>query len=72
LGVGKTVNFCVLGTASEGTFDRAKFTINTVAQTETTTKRPTTNDYCQSYTIPSGVTTFNVTAQIHHVTLGWK
>ena len=66
------VNFCVLGTASAGTFDKAKFTINTVAQAETTTKRPTTNDYCQSYTIPTGVTSFNITAQIHHTTLGWK
>lgn len=66
------VNFCVLGTASEGTFDRAKFTINTVAQAETTTKRPTTNDFCQSYAIPAGVTSFNLTAQIHHATLGWK
>lgn len=66
------VNFCVLGTASAGTFDKAKFTINTVAQAETTTKRPGSNDFCQSYTIPSSVTTFNVTAQIHHATLGWK
>lgn len=66
------VNFCVLGSASEGTFDSAKFTINTVTQAETTTKRPTTNDFCQSYAIPAGVTSFNITAQIHHATLGWK
>ncbi|HET7099217.1 MAG TPA: hypothetical protein VFI61_03230 [Patescibacteria group bacterium] len=67
------VNFCVVGSASDGSaFDKAKFTINGVAQTETTTKRPTTQDFCQAYTIPAAVTTFNISAQIHHVTLGYK
>lgn len=69
---GDSVNFCVAGTTNTGAFDKAKFTINTVEQTETTSKRPDSNDYCQSYTIPTGVTTFNVTAQIHHSTSGWK
>ncbi|MEK7168745.1 MAG: hypothetical protein AAB778_01920 [Patescibacteria group bacterium] len=67
-----TVNFCVTGVATGGSFDRAKFTINSAVQAETTTVRPSSTDYCQSYTIPTGTTTFNVTAQIHHVTLGWK
>jgi len=67
-----SVNFCIAGVASEGTFDKGKFTINSIAQAETTTKRPGSEDYCQTYTIPTGVTTFNVTAQIHHATLGWK
>jgi hypothetical protein len=49
----------------------ARFTINGTVQTQTTTKRPGTNDYCQLYTIPAGVYTFNVTAQIHHAILGW-
>lgn len=71
LRAGNTVNYCVGGTASSGSFDMAKFTINNVAQAETTEQRPTTSDYCQSYVIPAGVTTFTVKAQIHHVTLGW-
>ncbi len=66
------INFCVVGAATAGTFDKARFTINSVAQSETTTKRPSSQDFCQSYTVPTGVTQFNVSAQIHHATLGWK
>lgn len=66
------VNFCVAGVATGGSFDRARFTINGVLQPETTTVRPSSTDFCQLYTIPAGTTTFNVTAEIHHVTLGWK
>lgn len=69
---GSSVNFCVVGSASAGIFDKAKFTINNIAQAETTTKRPNTQDFCQSYTIPANTYSFNVTAQIHHATLGWK
>lgn len=72
LTVGSQVNFCVTGSATSESFDRAKFTINGVVQAETTTIRPGSTDFCQSYVIPAGVTTFNVTAQIHHITLGWK
>jgi hypothetical protein len=68
---GNTVNYCVGGTASSGSFDMAKFTINNVSQNETTNKRPTSNDYCQTYVLPAGTNTFTITAQIHHVTLGW-
>lgn len=69
---GDIINFCVNGTASAGTFDKAKFTINGVVQAETTTVRPSSTDFCQSYTIPAGISSFNVTAQIHHATLGWS
>jgi hypothetical protein len=72
LGTGNSVNFCVAGVTTGGSFDKAKFTINNVVQVETTTVRPGSTDFCQSYTIPAGVTTYNITAQIHHVTLGWK
>lgn len=67
-----TVNFCVAGTATGGSFDKAKFTINGTAQAETSTVRPSSTDFCQSYVIPTGTTTFNLTAQVHHTTLGWK
>lgn len=72
LTAGTTINFCVGGSASSGSFDKAKFTINGTAQAETTTVRPGSTDFCQSYQIPSGVTSFSVSAQIHHVTLGWS
>lgn len=69
---GDPLHFCVTGSATGGSFDKAKFTINGVVQTETTLVRPGSTDFCQSYTVPAGVNSFNVTAQIHHVTLGWK
>lgn len=73
LSAGTTINFCVGGTASSGSFDKAKFTINGVAQAETTThSRPSSTDFCQSYPIPPDVSSFNITAQIHHATLGWS
>jgi hypothetical protein len=72
LKAGASVNFCATGTATSGSFDKAKFTINGVAQSETTVKRPGSSDFCQSYVIPSGTANFAVTAQIHHATLGWK
>ena len=72
LTVGSQVNFCVTGSASDGTFDKARLTINGILQTETNTIRPGSTDFCQLYTIPAGTINFNVTAQIHHLTLGWK
>lgn len=69
---GNRVNFCVRGTTTQGTFDRARFTINGVLQSETTAQRPSSTDYCQLYTIPAGTGSFAITAQIHHPTLGWR
>ena len=71
LAVGAQVNFCVSGSAPSGTFDKAQFMINTTLEPETTTKRPSSDNYCQSYTILSTDTTVNVKAKIHHTTLGW-
>jgi hypothetical protein len=71
LAVGAQVNFCVGGSAPSGTFDKAQFTINGVQQAETTTVRPGSTDFCQSYTILATDTTVSVTAKIHHSTLGW-
>jgi hypothetical protein len=71
LTAGDTVNFCVAGAAPSGTFDMAQFTINGTQLATTTTQRPTSTDYCQSYTIKATDTTVTVTARIHHSTLGW-
>lgn len=72
LKAGDKVNFCVVGSATGGSFTKAKLTINSVAQAETSTKRPSSNDFCQLYTIPAATNTFNISAQINHSTLGWK
>ncbi|EKE13457.1 MAG: hypothetical protein ACD_13C00015G0022 [uncultured bacterium] len=68
---GDSINFCVSGNTTSGTFDMARFTINGTQMPDTTTKRPNSVDFCQSYTIPSGKTTFTISAKIHHSTLGW-
>lgn len=71
LGAGSSVNFCVNGSAPSGTFDKARFTINSVLQAETTTVRPGSTDFCQTYVIPAGTTTVNVSGEIHHAVQGW-
>jgi len=66
LTAGDTVNFCVNG--SGGTFDKAQFEIGTTVELETSTIRPGTSDFCQSYTILSTDTTVTVLAKIHDQT----
>lgn len=67
------VNFCVAGSATSGTFDKAQFKIGGDLKGETTTKGQgaAANDYCQNYTIQPSDTTVNVKAKIHHTNLGW-
>lgn len=71
LKTGDVINLCVTGSAATGTFDMARFIINGVQQTDTTATRPNSTDFCQSYTLPGGTTTFTISAQIHHSTDGW-
>jgi len=66
---GSVVNFCVIGSTTGGTFDRAQFKVNSTLEPETTTHRPTSTDFCQSYTITPTDTTVSVKAKIHHATL---
>lgn len=72
LTAGDVVRFTVSGTPADQ-IDKAKFTINGVEGPEITNanKKPGTDEYYTEYTIPAGVTSFTVTAQIHHVTLNW-
>jgi len=72
LKAGDKVRFTVGGTASSGSFDKAKFKINGVDRPEVAAKRPDSNEFYDEYTIPEGVTTFTINAQIHHTTLGWS
>lgn len=68
---GDRVRFTVSGTASEGTFDMAQFTINGVERDLVTHKKPQTEEFYDEYIIPSGNTEFSVSAKIHHSVLGW-
>lgn len=65
------IRFSISGTTTGGSFDSAQFTLNGVQRSITTNKRPGTNDYYDEYTIPNGVTSFSVTAKMHHTSLGW-
>lgn len=72
LKTGDVVRFTVLGVSSNNAIDRARFAINGTAPVETATKKDGTNEFYYEYTIPAGMTTFNVEAEVHHTTLGWK
>ncbi|MGB9707657.1 MAG: hypothetical protein ACPL1D_02810, partial [Microgenomates group bacterium] len=67
---GDRVYFVVVG-SGDG-FDKARFRINNGNWQETTDKRPGTQEFYISYTIPNGVTDFKVEAEVHHPTQGWK
>lgn len=71
LSQGDVVRFAVNGTATSGTFEKARFTINGVVQAEVTEKRPGTNDFYDEYTIPASTVDFTVKAEIMHSELGW-
>ena len=71
LKTGNIVHFTVSGTATSGVIDKAKFTINGISFGETTNKKPGTDEFYVEYTIPEGVVSFTVDAQIHHSQLGW-
>lgn len=67
LKAGDQVNFCAVGfTNVPLPFNAARFTINGTLRPETTATRPggVPNEFCDLYTIPEGVTTFNVSAEV--------
>lgn len=66
LKVGDKVRFTVMGTTTSGNFDKARFTINGTQTPEVTGQKPGgAGEFYYEYTVPSGVTSFTVTAQIH-------
>jgi hypothetical protein len=69
--VGDVVRFTVAGTATSGSIDKARFTINESLGAEITAKRPGTDEFFVEYTIPEGVSSFTINAEIHHATVGW-
>ncbi len=68
---GDVVRFTVAGSSSSGSFDKAKFTINGTLRTEVSIKKPGTDEFYDEYTIPEGVTTFTINAELYHSSLGW-
>jgi hypothetical protein len=70
LTAGDVVKFTISGTPADQ-IDKARFTINGILGSEITTKKTGSEEYYVEYTIPASVYSFTVTAQIHHLTLGW-
>ncbi len=66
LKAGSVVRFAVAGSTSSGAFSKARFTINGTKGPEVTTKRPTSEDYYYEYTIPTGTSTFSISAELFH------
>lgn len=71
LNPGVVIRFTVAGSTSSGNLDRARFTINGTLRPEVTAKRPGTDEFFDEFTIPEGVASFTVNAQLHHSSLGW-
>lgn len=71
LNTGDVIKFAVSGTTNDGSFDKARFSINGAGPLETSTKRTGTEEYYIEYTIPSGVVDFGVSVQVHHSSLDW-
>jgi hypothetical protein len=72
LKAGDKIRFTIGGNTSSGSFDKARFKINGAQRAEVTGKRPSSNDFYDEYTLPAGVSTFSISAQIHHSSLGWS
>ncbi|MBL7036348.1 hypothetical protein ISR94_00680 [Candidatus Microgenomates bacterium] len=72
LTVGDVVRFTAAGQSPNGTFTKARFTINGILRSEVATKKPSTTEFYDEYTIPAGISTFNIAAQVFHDSLGWK
>lgn len=72
---GDIVRFAVSGTGSEGTFDKARFTINGIQRPEVTTTTPFSDlEFYDEYTIPFSdpeARSITVFGEIHHSLLGW-
>lgn len=69
LKAGDKVRFAVSGTTTSGTIDKSRFKINGATYKESAVKKTGTQEYYYEYTIPAGVTSFTVEAQIHHAGL---
>lgn len=64
---GDVVRFTVAGDTNSGSFDKARFRINSPTwRTVVVAKKPGTNSFYDEYTIPEGVTSFTINVQLHH------
>ena len=67
---GDTVIFAVSGTASSGTFTKARFAVNNTSIGEVTAKNANGEFYVE-YEIPASISTFSVKGEVFHSNLDW-
>lgn len=68
---GDKVRFTVAGQTNSGSIDKARFKVNGTVRPEVTQKRPSSEEYYDEITIPEGVSSFSINAELHHSSLGW-
>lgn len=68
---GNSIRVTVSGSASSGTFTKARFVINGVTTSEVTAKKSGTEEFYYQYTLPDGVSDFNIKGEVYHSELGW-
>ena len=68
---GDLVRFAVSGSASGGSFNKARFSVNGQSIGESLTKKPGSDEFYKEYTIPAGTVYFEVKGEVFHSTLGW-
>jgi hypothetical protein len=71
LSVGNAIRLAVSGSTNLGFFDKARFIVNGATLPETSTLKPGSDLFYSEYTIPEGVNSFSINAQLHHSSLGW-
>ncbi|MDP3955528.1 MAG: hypothetical protein Q8Q15_04180 [bacterium] len=72
LTAGETVRFATIGQTNSGSFIKARFTVNGILLPETANKKPGTEEFYTEYIVPTGTTSFMVTSEVFHETLGWQ
>jgi hypothetical protein len=71
LEAGDVIRITVSGTASAGSFSKARFVINGVTTSETTNKKTGSDEFYYQYTIPENVSNFSFNGEVFHSELGW-
>jgi len=68
---GDVVRFSVAGTTTQGSFQAARFTINSELRDPVTKIRPETDEFYDEYELPEDISSFGVTVELMHNETGW-
>lgn len=71
LEAGDVIRFSVGGSATDGTFSKARFIVNGASIGETSLIRPGTDEFYIEYAIPANIDQLSVKGEVLHSVLGW-